>query len=62
MTYQEVESKCQQGYLAIIPGWIGYLQWDYSTNQLCFKNNEYTLSQNELKKLIQDRTDLYYII
>lgn len=46
----------------MIPGWIGYLNWDYSTNQLYFHNKEYRLNQKDLEIKIKNRTDLYYII
>lgn len=62
MTYSEVKNKCREGYLGMIPGWKGYLTWDYASDQLCFKNGDYLLNQKNLEDKIKLRTDLYYII
>lgn len=62
MTYQEVKKLIQKGKIGIIPGWKGYLKWDYSSSELYFVNNNYRLSQRELEQKINTRNDLYYII
>ena len=62
MTYSEVERICKKGYLGLIPGWIGYIKWNYSTNQLEFINEDYVMPQQELIDKINSRNDLYYII
>jgi len=30
MTYSEIRDKCRQGKTGMIPGWKGYLDWDYA--------------------------------
>lgn len=30
MSYQEIIDKCKHGYTAMIPGWEGYIDYDYS--------------------------------
>ena len=62
MTYQEIYELCRKGKIGMIPGWKGYLKWDYTKNQIFFVNGDYTMNQNELEKHIKDRNDLYYII
>ena len=62
MTYSEIQKICIKGKLGIVPGWIGYLKWDYSKNKLRFVNEDYVMPQKELEDKIKDRTDLYYII
>lgn len=62
MTYQDIKDKCKHGYTAMIPGWNGYLDWDYSVDQIYFHDRNYTLTERELEDSIQNRTDLYYII
>ena len=48
----------------MIPGWEGYLDWDYSKDEIYFHNKDYILSQTDLENNfnIQSRNDLYYII
>ena len=62
MTFKDIKEKCKQGYTGIIPGWVGYLDWDYSIQQLYFHNNDYRLPESQLEKLISNRKDIYYII
>lgn len=64
MTYAEIKKLCRKGKVGMIPGWQGYLRWDYSLDQLYFKNNNYKMTQDELEGNygISNRTDLYYII
>lgn len=62
MTYQEIRNKCKQGETGMIPGWKGYLNWDYSKNQLFFHNNDYIMEEEELRSHIKNREDLFYII
>lgn len=51
-----------RGKLGIIPGWIGYLKWNYALKEIQFVNGEYSMNCKELKDKIKDRNDLYYII
>lgn len=64
MDFKDIKKKCRQGYKAMIPGWEGYLDWDYSKDEIYFHNKDYILSQTDLENNfnIQSRTDLYYII
>lgn len=62
MTYSEICDICKKGHIGRIPGWIGYLHWDYSNQELYFKNFNYILKGDELKNKILNRKDLYYII
>lgn len=64
MSYQEIIDKCKHGYTAMIPGWEGYIDYDYSVDQIYFHNYDYTLTQEELENRfnIQNRNDLLYII
>ena len=62
MSYKEIKEICKKGKTGIIPGWKGYLKWNYASNQLYFVNGDYIMSQNELEKQINNRTDLFYII
>lgn len=49
MNYQFIKDKCKSGYTAMIPGWKGYLDWNYSIDQIYFHNFDYTLTQEELE-------------
>ena len=62
MSYSEIIDCCRKGNVGLIPGWKGYLKWNYSNNQIMFVNGDYVLDQSELEKKIGDRNDLYYII
>lgn len=62
MTYSEIRDKCRQGKTGMIPGWKGYLDWDYAKDQLFFHNNDYIMEEKELRNHIKDRKDLLYII
>lgn len=62
MNLEEIIDICRGGKTGIIPGWVGYLDWDYADDQLVFHNNEYKLKGKQLLDNIQDRNDLYYII
>lgn len=61
MTLSELKDKCQFGYTGKIPGWVGYLDWNYVTKEIYFHNGDYILNENELKDKIGKRTDLFYI-
>ena len=61
MTYQEIHEICKKGKVGIIPGWKGYLKWDYAKNELYFFNENYRMNQVELEKHIINRDDLFYI-
>ena len=62
MNYEQIKEICRKGKLAIIPGWKGYIKWDYASDQLQFINGDYKMTQKELEDKIIDRNDLYYII
>jgi len=53
---------CRKGYVGIIPGWTGYLYWDYAKDDIYFKNGDYRLEGEELFNKIKNRNDIYYII
>lgn len=64
MTYQDIIDKCRQGYTAKIPGWEGYIDYDYAKNEVYFHNKDYRITQEDLENKFQigKRNDLYYII
>ena len=46
----------------MIPGWKGYIKWNYGLEELQFVNGDYVMPEKELVDKIKDRTDLIYII
>lgn len=62
MTYSEIRKLCRKGEVGLIPGWKGYIKWNYAKDQLEFVNGDYVMCQEELEKKISNRTDLFYII
>lgn len=62
MTLEEIEPFLKKGKLGIIPNWIGYLKYNHGTKQIEFQNNDYIITEKELKNKIINKTDLYYII
>ena len=62
MNIFELREYLQRGKTGIIPGWIGYLRYNYGKNEIYFQNDDYIMSQKELIDKIKDKTDLYYII
>jgi len=44
MTYSEIKNICKRGKIGLIPGWTGYLKYNYAKNELEFVNNGYTMS------------------
>lgn len=62
MTLNELKPFVRQGKWGIIPGWKGYIKWNYSLDQMQFINGNYIISYKELKDKIKNRTDLFYII
>lgn len=62
MTYQEIKNICKRGYIGLIPGWKGYIKYDYFKNEIYFQNGDYIMKESELKDKIINKTDLYYII
>lgn len=62
MTYEEIKNKCRQGKTGMIPGWKGYLKWNYARDEIYFQNEDYIMTQSELDQKIINRTDLLYII
>lgn len=62
MTYDQIRSYCRKGKIGKIPGWKGYIKWDYNKDQLVFTNEDYVMNERELQSKIGERKDLYYII
>ena len=62
MSYSDIKELCRKGKTGMVPGWKGYLKWNYSEDELQFINGNYKMSQSELEDKIINRTDLYYII
>lgn len=62
MNLTEIIKICKKGKTGIIPNWKGYLDWDYSINQIYFHNGDYRINEDKLIELLKDRNDLYYII
>lgn len=62
MTLNELKLIIRKGKWGIIPGWKGYIKWDYASNEMQFVNGDYKMQYNELKEKVKDRTDLFYII
>lgn len=62
MNIFELKEYLQKGKTGIIPGWIGYLRYNYGKNEIYFQNNDYIMNQKELIDKIKNRNDLYYII
>ena len=46
----------------MVPGWEGYIKYNFGLDELTFVNGDYLMRQEELKNKLLDRTDLYYII
>ena len=36
MTYKEIEDICSRGKVGLIPGWAGYIKYDYYKKELYF--------------------------
>ena len=62
MTYEEIKDKCSHGKIGLIPGWKGYIKYNYGLRELYFQNGDYIMSQPELESKIKNRNDLFYII
>ncbi len=62
MTYQEIKELCKKGETGLVPGWEGYIKWNYGLEELQFVNGDYVMPEKELVDKIKDRTDLIYII
>lgn len=62
MTYTEIKDICRKGKVGMIPGWKGYLKWNYALDQIYFINGDYILNEKELEQKIFNRKDMYYII
>ena len=61
MTYLELKDVCRKGKTGLIPGWKGYVRYNYSLNELQFECENYIMNQKELEDKISNRKDLYYI-
>lgn len=63
MTFEEVIPYAKQGKYLKLPNWKGYFYWNYSTNELNFKNGSYHIDFKQiLDKDIINRNDWYYIL
>lgn len=62
MTLNELKLFVKQDKWGIIPGWNGYIKWDYFLKELYFENGDYRMNQSELENKVKNRLDLYYII
>lgn len=63
MTYKQALLKAELGADLLLPGWVGYFFWDYGTHQLKFRNGNYFLDSEQLKRFrLNKRTDWYTII
>ena len=62
MTLNEIKLFVREGHQGIIPGWKGYIKWNYILDEMQFINRDYKLPYKELKDKLKDRTDLFYII
>jgi hypothetical protein len=36
MNISEIKYFCKRGKVGIVPGWEGYLNWDFSSDELIF--------------------------
>lgn len=61
MTLNEIKLFVREGHWGVIPGWKGYIKWDYSLDKPQFVNKDYKISYEELKDKLKNRTDLFYI-
>lgn len=63
MNYNQATLYAQQGYTILLPNWKGYFNWDYNTQGLVFRNEDYYLNEDQIKeKRLHERNDWYYII
>lgn len=63
MTYNQATLCAALGKTLMLPGWRGYFNWDFSKQQLVFKNGDYYLNERQLKdKGVRERNDWYYIV
>lgn len=62
MNYEEIKDICSHGKIGLVPGWKGYIKYDYYKRELYFQDGDYKMQQSELEDKISKRNDLYYII
>ena len=62
MTLNEIRLFVRKGHWGIIPGWKGYIKWNYSSDKMQFVDGDYVMPYEELKDKLKNRTDLFYII
>ena len=62
MNFSEIKQICKKGKVGLIPGWKGYLKYNYGLDELTFVNGDYLMRQEELESKLLDRKDLYFII
>lgn len=60
MNYSEILKVTRNGKTAMLPNFIGYFKWDYSSNEMIFYNGDFKCKASDLD--ILNRTDFYYII
>ena len=62
MDYNRATLYAATGRTLLLPGWRGYFYWDYTKNELNFRNGDYHLDNKQLKeKGVMERNDWYYI-
>lgn len=65
MTLQELKTTIKKGKYynwGKIPGWRGYIKYNYFLDQLYYIDNNIEFSEKELEDKLKNRNDLYYII
>ena len=62
MNLEELKPLIRKGKVGKIPGWEGYIKWNYAKDQIQFVNNDYIMDYKELEDKLKNRNDLFYII
>lgn len=63
MTLEELKPLLRKGNKGLIPNQKGFIKWDYVLGQMYYiENNSNILTEQELKDILKNRNDLYYII
>ena len=50
MDYNRATLYAATGRTLLLPGWKGYFYWDYTKNELNFRNGDYHLANKYLKQ------------
>ena len=63
MTLEELKPLLRKGNKGLIPNQKSFIKWDYVLGQMYYiENNGNILTEQELKDILKNRNDLYYII